>query len=701
MIRNLLLRLNSKKTDEKIANPFIPGKIKIYENLKLPDLPVPLTQHYGQRGEDLIVKSILDSIILERDLTYENVSYFEIGANHPVSTSATFLLYLNGARGVLVEANPKLIPSLSEVRVGDTIINAAVVGTGKGKAKLFVSAADELSTTIKSNLDFWPDYPIVEEIEVNQIEIDELLSKFYRNQSVSFLSIDCEGPDFEILERVDLERFPFEVIQIEPSNHINPNTTDAISKYLEYKGYRRISITEVNCIFVRLGTSNKRCTNYINLESKQHSSFDIFDTLVTRRFKDPKSVLIDFCAKHGIDFEKRINADNGSRTLEEIYLEAGIPLKYMDLELDEEILNLIPIQRNITRVKSGDTLVSDMYLSEHQLRKLLRKFDLHRQPIYVSNSDKASGKYWGSLSREAHPLLHFGDNKISDYENALEVGIRAVLCTDSNFTDFENEVAKHSELLSFLIRELRLSELDDDSSPIDRISIESNLVLLFAFCEMLFKLNRNLVFLGRDCFQLYEIYKNFFRSCEYLQFSRDITADVNLAKKRLRSVQSEKPLYVDLISTGLTWSKLDDEFEVIVLIYVNTWSYGTKSVDVTKLNYIFTSETIKFSTALELLNPAREGRLLSVNADTLEPSEFATHEHRKFEIERLLLASDVAIRKKSFYLEIAGQISDPESLAKFALDLIWEKDSILRSAFSRQLKAEESHLDFLIERHNS
>jgi hypothetical protein len=92
VIRNLLLRLNSKKTDEKIANPFILGKIKIYENLKLPDLPVPLTQHYGQRGEDLIVKSILDSIILERDLTYENVSYFEIGANHPVSTSATFLL---------------------------------------------------------------------------------------------------------------------------------------------------------------------------------------------------------------------------------------------------------------------------------------------------------------------------------------------------------------------------------------------------------------------------------------------------------------------------------------------------------------------------------------------------------------------------------------------------------------------------------
>ncbi len=701
MIRNLRLRLNYKKTDAKPANPFILEQINLFRNLKLPDLPVPLTQHYGQRGEDLIVKSILDSIIFERNLTYENVSYFEIGANHPVSTSATFLLYLNGARGVLVEANPKLIPSLSEVRVGDTVINAAVVGTGQGKAKLFVSTADELSTTIKSNLDFWPNYPIEEEIEVDKIEIDKILEKYYRNQSVSFLSIDCEGPDFEILERIDLERFPFEVIQIEPSNHINPNTTDGISKYLEYKGYRRISITEVNCIFVRIGKSDKSCIDVINLESKQHSSFDVFDTLVTRRFKDPKSVLVDFCARHGIDFEKRIKADNGNRTLEEIYLEAGIPLKYVDLELEEEILNLIPIKMNINRVESGDILVSDMYLSEHQLRKILRKFDLHRQPIYISNSDKASGRYWESLSREEHPLLHFGDNKVSDYQNALEVGIRAVLCTDSDFTDFENEVAKYSELLSFLIRELRLSELDDDSSSIDRISMESNLTLLFAFCEILSKLNRNLVFLGRDCFQLSEIYKNFFGSCEYLQFSRDITADANLAKKKLRSVQSEKPLYVDLISTGLTWSKLDDEFEVIVLIYVNTWSYGPKSVDVTKLNYIFTSETIKFSTVLELLNPAREGRLLSVNTNTLEPSEFATHEHKKFEIERLLLASDVAIRKKSFYLEIAGQISDPESLAKFALDSIWEKDPILRSAFSRQLKAEESHLEFLIERHNS
>ena len=610
------------------------------------------------------------------------------------------MLYQNGARGVLVEANPRLIPSLSEVRIGDTVVNAAVVGSGEGRVKLFVSSADELSTIVKSNLDFWPGYPIKHEIEVDKINIGELLTKFYRDKSISFLSIDCEGPDFEILERIDLASFPFDVIQIEPSNHINPNASAGISRYLETKGYRRISITEVNCIFVKVNDSKVNSHDEFGLDDKYQSSFDIFDTLVARRFKDPQTVIFSFCKKHDLDFQKRINADNGSRSLKEIYLEAGISLELMDLELEEEIFNLIPIRKNINKVKSGDILVSDMYLDEQQLRKLLRKFNLHRQKIYVSNSDKASGRYWQNLPKESFPLLHLGDNKISDYQNAIKVGVRAVLCTDSEFTEFEGEVGKHCQSLSLLLREIRLSELDDNSSPIDLISIGPNLTLLFAFCELLSELNRNLVFLGRDCFQLYQIYKNFFGPCEYVQFSRNLAADRDLAKRKLRNVKSENPMYVDLVSTGMTWSKLDDEFEIMVLIYINTWSYGTKNMKLENLNYVFTSETVKHSTVLELLNPAREGRLISVDTDTLEPSEFGIHEHTGFQIERLLLASEAAIRKKTFYSDLAGHISDPKSLAKYALACIWEKDSILRTTFSEQLKAEESNLQDLIEREN-
>jgi FkbM family methyltransferase len=695
VIRNLRLRLSSKKIDERILNPFIPRQIELHENVKLPDLEVPLTQHYGQRGEDLIVKSILDSILFQRKLNYKNVWYIEIGANHPISTSATFLLYENGARGVLVEANPKLIQSLSDVRPEDTIINAAIVGTGEGKVKLFVSSADELSTTVKSNLDFWPDYPVVEEVEVDKTEVTELLLKYYPEQSISFISIDCEGPDFEILERIDLDRFPFDVIQIEPSNHINYKATEGISRYLFHKGYSLISKTEVNCIFLKIKDLPHFRQELEIPFSWEACSFDIFDTLLTRRFKDPRSVIYNFCAKNGIDFERRLSADNGARSLEEIYIEAGIPLELMAKEIEEELENLVPIRENIGKVKQGDTFVSDMYLNENQIRTLLGKINLSDHPIYVSNSDKASGSYWKNLQKETYPLIHFGDNIISDYRNALEVGIRAVLCTQSEFTQYEQLIKEQNEQLAYLLRELRLSHIDSQSDIVDKTSCTYNLTLLFAFCEILYKKNRNLVFLGRDSFQLYRIYSRYFGDCEYLQFSRDLLDDLETCRQKLRSFASISPLFVDIVSTGATWTKLNDEFDVFVLIKIVDWSYSYSDPNLRNLDYVFTNEEVKHSTVLELLNPARNGRLKSLDPTTLESQEFAEHELNPALIEKLLFASDKAVKLRPHYDGIKGKIKDPILLAKSSLTSIWEKEVMLSSYFKESILAETSNLNDL------
>ena len=51
------------------------------------------------------------------------VFYVEIGANHPIQTSNTYLLYkkYNG-HGVLVDADAELIPTLEKVRPRDEVI---------------------------------------------------------------------------------------------------------------------------------------------------------------------------------------------------------------------------------------------------------------------------------------------------------------------------------------------------------------------------------------------------------------------------------------------------------------------------------------------------------------------------------------------------------------------------------------------------
>ena len=54
----------------------------------------------AQQGEDLVVRSLCEHLELALR------TYLDIGANDPVIGSNTYLPYLDGARGVLVEPNP-------------------------------------------------------------------------------------------------------------------------------------------------------------------------------------------------------------------------------------------------------------------------------------------------------------------------------------------------------------------------------------------------------------------------------------------------------------------------------------------------------------------------------------------------------------------------------------------------------------------
>jgi FkbM family methyltransferase len=667
----------------------------MFPGIKVPDIEVPLTEHYGQRGEDLIVQSIIDALVFQKGFNYSNVTYLEIGANHPISTSSTYLLYQRGANGVLVEANPKLIPALKRVRSRDTIINAAIVGMGAGKVSLFVSTADELSTLVRKNLDYWPDYPLKKTFSVDSLEISKLLQDFFSPKELNFLSIDVEGPDFEILERIDLARFPFDIIQIEPSNHIHKYSTERIANYLHLKGYSLVATTEVNCLFLKSAArTGDHVVQAMPFPSHQ-LSFDVFDTLITRRFGEPESVLKAFCHKHGIDFESRVRADNGQRNLQEIYEAAGIPLQLMHDEVLAELENLIPIRENIELVRPGDALVSDMYLSKEQMLALLDKFNLSRNSLYVSNSDKASGKYWAELNSKALPLLHFGDNELSDYRNAMEVGVGAVLTKNAKLTQYERNVKIHNESLAWLLREVRLGSIQSTSDIVDRVSLTYNLGLIFAFCELLHETGRNLVFLGRDCFLLSKIYRAFFGQCEYMQFSRDLLQNLDLAAKKLRSTGLDEPLFVDLVSSGATWTALADEFEVMVLIRIVDWAWGPADPNLKRLSCIFTNDEVQHSIVLELLNPGPLGRLLSIDPKTLDPLAFADHEIPADRRERLLEVAEKTVALSGFYPHLAGKIKNPRELARHSLQEIWNLDQCLRNEFAKSIEIEDLHLDKL------
>lgn len=189
-------------------------------------------------------------------------------------------------------------------------------------------------------------------------------------------------------------------------------------------------------------------------------SFDVFDTLVSRTTYNPKQIfslmqeyicqhsdeflfLSDDCKKNfgflreeAEDLSSIMYADK-EVVLEQIYDsffkmtgESTVGMKrLMELEIQFEIQNSIPIDENISHVKelieSGEDviLISDMYLKSEIIRKILVQHDdvFDNLPIYVScecNASKANGMLYVSIKNERgisyNNWTHIGDNEFSD-----------------------------------------------------------------------------------------------------------------------------------------------------------------------------------------------------------------------------------------------------------------------------------------------
>lgn len=209
---------------------------------------------YAQAGEDVIVEGILAAKLCKSQRSWDTVFYVEIGANHPISTSSTYLMYQRGARGVLVEPNPELGALIQTARPKDVLVPSVVLPAPQACATLFIGNAHELSSVNKAHVESFGDFDgiggIRDNIEVSAVGINELLTP-YANK-VDFLSIDCEGLDYDLVKAIDYERIRPAVIQCEPSEHYLKGIRARIINLMECRSYRLTAMTDINVIFERL-----------------------------------------------------------------------------------------------------------------------------------------------------------------------------------------------------------------------------------------------------------------------------------------------------------------------------------------------------------------------------------------------------------------------------------------------------------------
>jgi FkbM family methyltransferase len=136
--------------------------------------------------------------------------FVDVGANHPIHGSNTYLLELNGWTGLAVEPQKKLRDIWPQTR--KTPCLNYVIGP-ENKEVSFIEASDEehgLSgiegfNKVKNN---------AKKITVIQKRLDSLLTE-NKIESIDYLSIDVEGYEMKVLESIDFSKTKIKLIGLE------------------------------------------------------------------------------------------------------------------------------------------------------------------------------------------------------------------------------------------------------------------------------------------------------------------------------------------------------------------------------------------------------------------------------------------------------------------------------------------------------
>jgi FkbM family methyltransferase len=203
---------------------------------------------YAQHGDDLVIRAIFFS------LGIGNPSYLDLGAHHPENISNTKLFYDTGSRGINVEANPVLHKLFLEQRPQDINLNVGV-GIKSGFQDFYmIDGESGRNSFIKEVAEgFVMDYPEFAITEVRQLPIFTVEQILHHRRVPDFLSIDIEGMDFEVLQSIDFQRYPFKVVCVE----IQPYSEEDIRTLMHNVGYYSIIKCGSNLIFVDKNLAHK------------------------------------------------------------------------------------------------------------------------------------------------------------------------------------------------------------------------------------------------------------------------------------------------------------------------------------------------------------------------------------------------------------------------------------------------------------
>mgnify|MGYP002010420141 CR=1 FL=1 len=210
-------------------------KIRMFHNIFIKNNFFIKKKTYSMNGEDIFINNYFKK---------KTGFYVDVGAYHPLELNNTYLLYKKGWNGINIDINSLSIDYFNYLRPDDININIAISNKKTTKTIYYQKSKSPLNTlklkqAKKIFLGNFKKKKIKTEILTTIINKTKFSGK-----KISFLNIDTEGNDFEILKSLDFIKYKPKLICVELIDHFNPAKKlikkNKIYKFLIKKKYKLV-----------------------------------------------------------------------------------------------------------------------------------------------------------------------------------------------------------------------------------------------------------------------------------------------------------------------------------------------------------------------------------------------------------------------------------------------------------------------------
>ena len=183
----------------------------------------------SQAGEDIMLKNLFYRDYLSKDI---KGFYVDIGAYHPQLFSNTHFFYKNGWTGINVDGTSESIDLFNKERIHDINIHSIISNI---ETDYYFPQQRDSMNGISENAEGC--------IKVKSITLKSLFEKYLpKNTEITFMSIDTEGHEYNILKSNDWSRYRPKVLLVEiEGKTVLESQQSEIVAFLESINYKYVA----------------------------------------------------------------------------------------------------------------------------------------------------------------------------------------------------------------------------------------------------------------------------------------------------------------------------------------------------------------------------------------------------------------------------------------------------------------------------